>query len=269
MGHRLLVTVAVVAAVSNSALAGVVITSTQVNIATKEESAISGFIEADRLKIVTPGTTVIFRGDLNRTWVIATPTSTYVEITPEIVTTFAARLAAAQTPGSAEQQKLQERLAKLPPEQRAIAEQQLRGLGGGAAAAGQVAYAKTGQMKTVASGRCEVYGKTVNGQKQEELCIEPISALGLNDADFRVLALFTTFMGPLATSPMAPRADYFNWADMNKAIGFSGIPLESTLLGNGQPTLQDTMQKIERANIAADAFDLPAGLTKRALATGR
>ena len=81
--------------------------------------------------------------------------------------------------------------------------------------------------------------------------------------------LFTTFMGPLATSPVAPRADYFNWADMNKAIGFSGIPLESTLLSNGQPALQDTMQKIERVNIAADAFDLPAGLTKRELAARR
>jgi hypothetical protein len=268
MRHRLLLAAIMLAAASSTAFAGVVITSTQVNVATKEESAISGFIEADRLKIVTPGTTVIFRGDLNRTWVIATPTSNYVEITPEVVTAFAARLAAAQTPGSAEQQKLQERLAKLPPQQRALAEQQLRSLGAGAAA-GQVAYAKTGQLKSVASGRCEVYGKSVNGQKQEELCIASISSVGLTDADFRVLGLFATFMGPLATSPVAPRADYFNWADMNKAIGFSGIPLESTLLGNGQPTLQDTVQKIERANIAADAFDLPAGLTKRALATGR
>ncbi len=268
MRHRLLLAAIMLAAASSTAFAGVVITSTQVNIATKAESTISGFIEADRLKIVTPGTTVIFRGDLNRTWVIATATSTYVEITPEVVTAFAARLAAAQTPGSAEQQKLQERLAKLPPEQRALAEQQLRGLGGGAAA-GQVSYAKTGQTKTVASGRCEVYGKSVNGQTQEELCITPISSAGLNDADFRVLALFTSFMGPLATSPVAPRADYFNWADMNKAIGFSGIPLESALLNNGQPTLLDTMQKIERVNVAAETFDLPAGLTKRELATRR
>jgi hypothetical protein len=269
MRHRLLLAAIMLAAASGTAFAGVVITSNQVNVATKEQSAINGFIEADRLKIVTPGTTVIFRGDLNRTWVIAGATSSYVEITPEVVTAFAARLAAAQTPGSAEQQRLQERLAKLPPEQRALAEQQLRGLGGGAAAAGQVAYAKTGQMKTVASGRCEVYGKTVNGRKQEELCVAPISSVGLDDADFRVLALFTTFMGPLATSPVAPRADYFNWAEMNKAIGFSGIPLESSLLNNGQPALLDTMHKIGRTTIAADAFDLPAGLTKRELATRR
>lgn len=268
MRHRLLLAALVLAAASGTASAGVVITSTQVNVATKEESAILGFIEADRLKIVTPGTTVIFRGDLSRTWVIATATSSYVEITPEVVTAFATRLAAAQTPGSAEQQKLQERLAKLPPQQRALAEEQLRALGKGSAA-GQVAYAKSGQIKTVASGRCEVYGKTVNGQKQEELCIAHISSLGFSDDDFRVLAMFSTFMGPLATSPVAPRADYFNWVDMNKAIGFSGIPLESSLLNNGQPTLQDTMQKIERTAIAADAFDLPAGLTKREIAARR
>lgn len=268
MRHRLLLAVLISAAASSTAFAGVVISSTQANIATKEESAIKGFVEADRLKIVTPATTVIFRGDLNRAWVISTPTSTYIEITPEVVTAFASRLAAAQTPGSPEQQKLQERLAKLPPQQRAIAEQQLRGLGAGAAA-GQVAYAKTGQSKTVTSGRCEFYGKTVNGQKQEDLCIAPISSLGLTDNDFRALGLFTAFMGPLVTSPVAPRADYFNWADMNKAIGFSGIPLESTLLNNGQPALQDTMQKIEKTSIAADVFDLPAGLTKRELAARR
>jgi hypothetical protein len=265
MRHRLLLAATLFAAASSSAFAGVVITSSQLNLASKETKPITGFIEADRLKIVTPETIMIFRGDLKKAWIIGTAASSYLEITPEVVSTFAARIAAAQTPGSAEQAKLQERLAKLPPQQRELAEQQLRGLRAGAAATQQVAYARTGQSKPVGAWRCELYGKTVSGQKQEELCIAPISAIGFSDADFQVLALFTAFMGPVATSPMAPRADYFNWAEMNKAIGFSGIPLESTLLSNGQPSLQDTMQKIERTNISPDTFDLPAGLTKREL----
>jgi hypothetical protein len=128
-----------------------------------------------------------------------------------------------------------------------------------------VAYAKTGQAKAISTWRCELYGKSVSGLRQEELCIAPLTAVGLADADFRVLDIFAAFMGPLATSPMAPRADYFNWAEMNRAIGFSGIPLEATLLSNGGPAVQDTMQKIERVNIPADTFDLPAGLTKREL----
>jgi hypothetical protein len=115
MRHRLLLAAIVFAAASSTAFAGVVITSTQVNLASKEASPISGFIEADRLKIVTPGNTVIFRGDLKKTWVIGTAARTYVEITPEVVSAFAARIAAAQTPGSPEQAKLQERLAKLRP----------------------------------------------------------------------------------------------------------------------------------------------------------
>jgi hypothetical protein len=265
MRHRLLLAATILAAASSSAFAGVVITLSQLNLASKEAKAISGFIEADRLKIVTPESTVIFRGDLQKAWVIGTAAASYIEITPEVVSAFAARIAAAQTPGSAEQAKLQERLAKLPPQQRELAEQQLRGLGAGAAAAQQIAYAKTGQAKAVGTWRCELYGKTISGQRQEELCIAPISALGLADADFRVLEVFTAFMGPIATSPLAPRADTFNWSEMNRAIGFSGIPLESTLLNNGQPSLQDTMQRIERTSISPDAFDLPAGLTKREL----
>jgi hypothetical protein len=255
------------AAVSSSAFAGVVITSTHIDLASKQASPISAFIEADRLKIVTPDSTIIFRGDLKRTWVIATAGSTYVEITPEVVSAFAVRIAAAQTPGSPEQVRLQERLAKLPPQQRAIAEQQLRGMSGGATQ--QASYTKTGPAKAVSSGRCEIYGKAVDGQKQEELCIAAISALGLTDADFRALDLFAAFMGPITTSPIAPRADYLNWTAMNKAIGFSGIPLEATLLNGGRPAMQDTMQKIERVNIPAASFDLPPGLTKRELTGAR
>jgi len=268
MRHRLSVAVVVFSTASSSAFAGVVITSSNMNFASKETSPIGAYIEADRLKIVTPQSTVIFRGDLMRTWVIGTAGGTYVEITPEIVSAFAARIAAAQTPGSPEQIRLQERLAKLPPQQRAAAEQQLRGLSGGRAAQ-QASYGKTGMTKAVSSWRCEVYGKIVDGQKQEELCITPISALGLTDADFRVLDLFSAFMGPIATSPIAPRADYLNWAVMNKAIGFSGIPLEATLLDGGRPALQDTMQKVEQTNIPAAEFDLPSGLTKRELTGSR
>lgn len=269
MRHWLPLAAILLSAASSSAFAGVVITTVHIDLASKETSQITGFIEADRFKIVSPDTTVIYRGDLKKAWVIGTAASSYVEITPEIVGAFAARIAAVQTPGSPEQIRLQERLAKLPPQQRELAEQQLRGLQAGAGAARQVAYAKTGQAKAVGSWRCDLYGKSVSGQKQEELCIAPLSAIGFVDADFRVLAAFAAFMGPVATSPVAPRADYFNWTEMNNAIGFSGIPLESTLLRNGQPALQDTMQKIERMDIATDAFDLPAGLTKRELAGQR
>jgi hypothetical protein len=261
--------VVVLAMAGGSALAGVVITSSHTNLATKETGAVSGFIETDRLKIVTPQATVIFRGDLNKTWVIGTPGGTYVEITPELVSGFAARIAAAQQPGSAEQAKLQERLAKLPPAQRALAEQQLRALGTGPAAQQQVAYSKAGQAKSTPPGRCEVYAKTVDGQKQEDLCIAPLAAVGLAPQDFRVLDLFVAFMGPIANSPVAPRADYMNWAEMSKAIGFSGIPLETTLLNAGRPAMLDAVQKIERVNVPADAFELPQGLTKRELAGPR
>jgi len=251
---------------SGSSFAGVVLTATHTNLTSKETSPASGFIETDRLKIVTPQNTVIYRADLNRVWVIATPGTTYVEITPEIVSGFAARVAAAQTAGSPEQAKLQERLSKLPPQQRALAEEQLRAMGKGAGAAQQqVSYAKTGPAKSVSTWRCEMYTKTVAGQKQEELCIAPITAAGLTPADLVILDQFATFMGPIATSPVAPRADYMNWAAMSKAIGFSGIPLETTLFSGGRAALLDTVEKVEKTTIPADTFDLPAGLTKREL----
>jgi hypothetical protein len=269
MRQRLCIAIAVFAMTSHAAAAAVVISSNQSIVSAKTTNSVSAFFEADRLKIVTPQNTVIFRGDLNKAWVITASAGTYVEITPDVVTAFSNRLAAAQTPGSREQVRLQERLAKLPPDQRALAEQQLRAMTAGAGAAQPASYTKAGASKTVSSWRCDVYARAVGNEQQEELCIAPLTAVGLAPADFRVLELFNTFMGPLAGSNVTPRLDYLNWPEMNKAIGFSGIPLENTLLRAGQPAIQDIVLKVEKTNIPADAFELPAGLTKRELTSQR
>ena len=64
---------------------------------------------------------------------------------------------------------------------------------------------------------------------------------------------------------MAPRSDFLNWNEMNKAIGFQGIPLETTVYSGGKPFQQDTVQKIEHSAIPTAAFELPQGLTRQDL----
>jgi len=175
---------------------------------------------------------------------------------------------------NAAQAQLQAQLAQLPPEQRARVEAQLggRGLGGAPAGGGRGApqtttYVKVGQGKTVGSWRCDQYVKAVGGQKDEDVCIARIAAAGLTAADFRALEDFASFLAPVTSSQMAPHNDYMNWNEMNKAIGFQGFPLDTTMYSGGHPTTQDTVQKIERAAIPANTFDLPPGLTKQDVPT--
>jgi len=256
---------------SSSAMAGVVVTATYTKLDTRQASPMTVYIDTDKLKVVTPDTTMIFRGDTNRMWVLMPEQRSYMEMTPETMQQMSGQLAGAQAQLSAAQAQMQAQLAQIPPEQRAMMQQMLAGRGipglGGPPGAGsappQISFAKAGGGKTVGSWNCENYSKTVNGQKEEDLCIAPVTATGITAADVQVFDKFSNFMQPILSSPMVPKMSYMSWNDMNKAVGFAGMPLDSTTYLQGRPSIQQTVSKIERTAIPAETYDLPAGFTKR------
>jgi len=77
--------------------------------------------------------------------------------------------------------------------------------------------------------------------------------------------LSTAFVQPIASSPLMPQTDLLGWTEMTRAIGYQGIPVETVIYGGGAPASQQTVSKIERTAIPANAFDLPTGLTKQDL----
>src|SRR5258705_12601250 len=66
---RLCFAVAAFVLAGGSAFAGVIVTSSHTDIASKQTNQAMAYVEGDRMKVVTPDTIVIFRGDQNRTWV--------------------------------------------------------------------------------------------------------------------------------------------------------------------------------------------------------
>jgi hypothetical protein len=268
MRHRLALTVVSAALVSGHAFAGVVVTSTHTVLETKKVDSVMAYFEADRMKIVMPDTTVIYRGDLNKFWVISAAKHNYMEMTAETMKTMGGQMEAARAQMSAAQAQMQAQLSKLPPEQRAMIEKQLAQQGIGPPGAPPSAkpvtsYVKAGPAKTVPSGRCDLYSRMQGPTREADLCIAPIAAVGLTPADFRVFDSFQAFVAPVVSSPMTPKNEFMNWQDMNKAIGFQGIPLETTTLSGGKPSMQDTVQKIEHSAIPTATFELPQGLTKQ------
>jgi len=260
-----------------SAMAGVVVTSTQTKLDTKQASPSTIYVDSDRLKVVTPENIAIFRADLNRVWVIDPQRRTYVEMTAETMQQMGNQIAGAGGQMAAAMAQMQAQLSQMPPEQRAQIEAMMAGRGGlggppggrgGAAAPPQVSFTKAGGSKTVAGWPCDQYRKTVNGQQEEDLCIAPITAAGLSAADFQVLDRFSAFMAPVMSSPMVPKNDYMGWNDMNKAIGFQGMPLDTVMYAGGKPDRQQTVNKIERTAIPASTYELPAGLTKQEIGPG-
>jgi hypothetical protein len=277
MRKGLFLTAAVFALAAGQANAGVVITSKHTELDTQMSDTVMVYLDADRMKVVAPDATVIFRGDQNKVWILQPEQKSYMEMTPETMRNMGTRMAGAQAQMNAAMAQMQAQMAQMPPEQRAMMEQMMagrgglggpppgRGPGGGAAAAAaRATFAKGAGGKTVGSWRCENYLKSTGGRKDEDLCIAPIAAMGLTAADFRVMENFAKFMEPMTSSPMmGQRTEYMDWNEMNAAIGFQGIPLDTITYSGGKPSLQETVQKIDRANIPANTFELPAGLTKR------
>ena len=255
-----------------SALAGVVVTSTQTDLDTKKANPSTAYVDSDRMKFVNPDNIMIFRGDLNRVWMIEPQKRTYMEWTPETIQQMAGQVAGANAQMAAAMAQMQAEMAKLPPEQRAQMEAMMAGRGGlagltggrgGAPAAPQVSYIRAGGSKTVAGWSCDQYRKTVNGQQEEDLCIARIAATGFSQADFQVLERFSAFMAPLMSRPGVPKNDTMDWSDMNKAIGFQGVPLDTVMYSGGRPNMQQTVNKAERTAIPASTYELPAGFTKQ------
>ena len=271
MRYRVPLAVSAIVLVSAPAFAGVVVSSTHTVVDTKKSDPVMAYFEADRMKIAMPDTTVIYRGDLNKLWIVSPAKKTYVEMTAEGMKAMGGQMQAAQATMSAAQAQMQAQLSKLPPEQRAMIEKQLAAQGINPAGAPPAnarpasTYVKAGPGKTVASGRCDVYSRMDGPTKAAELCIAPIGAVGLTAADFKVLDSLTAFVAPVVASPLTPKSDFMNFNDMSKAIGFQGIPLETTTYSSGKPSMQDTVQKVEHSAIPTASFELPPGLTKQNL----
>src|SRR5215470_8486142 len=156
MRHGLLMAIGTLVLLSGNALAAVVVTTTNVDLETKEAKPSTVYADADKLKVVSADTTIIYRADLQRMWIINAARRNYVEMTPATIQQLKTQMAALTGRQNAAMAQMQQRLANMPPAQRAQMEALLarQGLAGGPAGAPrqapQASFVKAGAGKTVA-----------------------------------------------------------------------------------------------------------------------
>lgn len=250
---------------TSSAMAGIIVSSTQTQLPGRQSVPVTAYIEADRFKLTMPAMTIIYRADLNRLWAADMDRRVYYELTPETMRQFGgitAELNAAQA-------QLKDTISQLPPDQQAQIENLLGSIGAAPATADAVpakpVFAKLGGSKMVAGYTCDLYRKSLNGQHQADYCISPASSAGFDASDFGVFDRFSDFAAPLMTSHLIPHIDDMDWGGMHRALGFAGIPLDVVAYDRGKPDIEETVTKVVREPIPAGAFDLPAGMTRQDL----
>jgi hypothetical protein len=163
--------------------------------------------------------------------------------------------------------QVQSQLANLPPEQRKIVEQMMRGRGGlpgaNAAPAPKVQYRAAGSDK-VGQWACTKYEGYVGAQKTEEVCTVDPKEFGLAPGDFDVARQLAEFVK--AMSPAAADRIMFNGTVQEQ--GFAGIPVRHTSYRNGAVQSVSEIVEFHNQAIPASTFDAPAGFRKEALPQG-
>jgi len=232
------------------------------------------YVEGDRVRMhgtssdaegVVEGT-VIFRAKPEALLVLNDDEKSYFEITR----------ADAQRIGSAidtARSQMQAQLEKMPPEQRAMIEQAMEGMGAGALAKAAKPRAPLEPARAVASGgsdtvgayACRGYDIVRGGKKIAEACVASWSDLGLAPADVDGLRKLAAFQQQMFAE--------VNWEGMDAAPGaeafevmeqINGFPVRVRSIIAGKPPVVMRVVKVERRDLEPTLFQPPAGYAKGA-----
>lgn len=164
--------------------------------------------------------------------------------------------------------KMEERMASMTPEQRAMVEKMMGRAGGAPGATGAAASKRvlknTGRTEKTAGISCTVWEATVDGRKEEELCAAKSFPGGDEVAKTfkeigEMLKGFTDQMSQMsrngATQP---------WRDMQT---INGVPIIQRDFENGKVTSETRLTAARTQSVPGAQFEVPAGYTEKKLPT--
>ena len=156
--------------------------------------------------------------------------------------------------------QMQERMAKMSPQEREMMQKMMGGNMPGMAPAKQDVYESkdTGKSDTVEGRKCRLWNIHKNGKLQEEICVVPFSSLpGKEDMQKTFKSLAEAFEGMAAGMPGSDNA-----SKARSAI--NGYPVRVRSYANGALRGNEMVLKSwTEESIAASVFEIPAGYKKR------
>ncbi len=210
------------------------------------------YLEAGKVRIEMAEMTFIYRDDLKKMWWIMPDGKTYMEFVSEDFAKLKQLMTAAQ----------KNMLKYLPPEQRKAIEESMASQDMSSKKDAKSTYTKKASGQTVGAWTCDVYEVSQNGVKESEICVVPVSEIGLSMNDFNIFQLMDEFYGDFAGQG---GSSFGEFDEMAEAIGYEAFPVREISFdseNSGKPSNTWVLEKIERKKIEASVFELPPGLKK-------
>jgi hypothetical protein len=201
------------------------------------------------------GKNVIFRADRDLMWFVDHEDKTYRQVDRAAIEAFAAKMNEARA-------KMNEQLAALPAEQRAMVENKLQGLMPGAAPAKpapKIEYRKTSETKSISDFDCTKYERVEDGKIEELLWVAPNAVIGFSAEDQAVFGKMGEFMQRMlaAMGPAVGQEVSDEFAAVSK---LGGWPILTQTLGEeGQVEEETLVESISHDKLEDSLFEVPEG----------
>ena len=216
-------------------------------------------LERDKLRaeMSGPGTgtqVVIFDGAQQVLRVVSVDRKSYTEMTKADADRMGAQANAVRA-------AMKEKIAKLPPEQRAKSEAMLALLSGSIpGASGKPEFRRAGSDK-VGKWTCDKYEGFRSDVKVSEVCTVDPKALGLTAADFEISKQVASFFSTL----MPQGGNQIVGIGTLETQGFAGIPVRRIIYNDGKVTSTSEVTDVRRETFPAASYEVPAGFQKQAI----
>ena len=158
--------------------------------------------------------------------------------------------------------KMKEKIAKLPPEQRAKIEASM-GPGGLVVGTARPEFRRAG-TDTVGKWTCDKYEAFRNEQKVMEICTVDPKTLGLTPADFEISKSFGAFFEKVVPQG----ADQVVGIGTIEKHGYSGVPVRRVMYRNGKVLATSDVIEVRRQSFDASSYDAPAGFRRQEWGAG-
>lgn len=247
--------VILLASAAMPAWGGVVIHQESKGAGSDEVVRIVTYLEPGRLRMevesAAGSTLTIFRADRKVVWTIQPADKTYQEMTEADVEKLARQIEALR----GEQLEM---IKKLPPEERAAAEEMLKQMGSSPA---PVSVKRLGpeSLGPFSTTKYEIYSA---GERTGEVWAAPLAQVNLEPAEYDTFVQFSQFfdkLSQLAAGGASAEVPGAYWKSIE------GFPVKVFSYEEGELASEYRVIRTERQTLGDDKFQLPAGLRKLAL----
>lgn len=211
------------------------------------------YLTADQVKVDTPKSAIIFNTGAGSVVVVMKEKKEYMDLDLKAI---GDRIASAEA-------MMKEKLQSVPDAQRKMVEAMMAQHMPGAAPKIPTVYEKTGASKTIGAWPCQVFHQKKGSKLAADLCIAPADAVGLTADDLAAFHSLAAAVSKSLPDSIKNNAAVVDFDDQTKQIGFPGIPVETIVYANGAALSTTTVKSVDHSPIAADAFAIPAGYSKK------